>query len=178
MPSIPVFDWGESDFNFNVPVTGKSINVEDAIAQRISTGKVVTDGLLLGKYDVSNLFYAPNDTATFFNSSYAGYISSGATTLYFTIPLSKINHANKVSLSGNIIGRGVNGYINNIKWSEASGFENFISLSGNKEYTVTTSLADNCINVVIQFTSNITNGVNNTPITITPIGGSITATFI
>lgn len=159
---VPVFEWGENDFRFNVPVCGQSFD---------------TDTLTIDGYDVSDLCYKPGDIVNFGNNTFAGYISSTNRYLYFTIPLNKLNKANSVTLSGNIVGRGINGYISDTQWTTESGFINTIDLSGGDGYTTSVTLSNNCINVIFKYTEAITNTTNNTPVIITPVGGDITATF-
>lgn len=83
---VPIFDWGEEDFNFNVPI------------------KRSKDGVTI------NLCYEPGDQETI-NTTYAGYVSGGRTEFVFQVPLSKPILASSFSLSGTLRGRGVNGYI-------------------------------------------------------------------
>lgn len=52
----PVFDWGENDFRFNVPVYAPSISADNFIytTHPISTGDNMNDYANVGKYGVSN----------------------------------------------------------------------------------------------------------------------------
>ena len=52
----PVFDWGENDFRFNVPVYATSISADNFIytTRPISTGDNLDDYVNVGKYGVSN----------------------------------------------------------------------------------------------------------------------------
>lgn len=165
LPTIPVFDWGDKDFRFNVPVKATELMLEE---------------LTLGGYDMSDLCYKPGDVVRFDSNTFAGYVSSGTSEgskqLYFTIPLNKPNKASEVVLSGNIIGRGVNGYINGTTYTNG-GFTNAIDLSDAKTYAISTTLSNNCITVIITSATTIKNTTNNTPVAVTPVGGYITATF-
>lgn len=185
LPAIPVFDWGAKDFRFNVPVNGQSINVNDVISETVSTGNIKATELMLetlnlGGYDVSDLYYKPGDVVRLNSNTFAGYVSSGTSagskSLYFTIPLNKLNKASKVTLSGNIIGRGVNGYINDTTYTNGE-FTNTIDLSDIKTYTISATLSNDCIAVIITSTETIANTTNNTPVAVAPVGGYITATF-
>ena len=142
----PVFDWGENDFNFNVPVT----------------------------YNGVKLFYTSGDSVSFYSASanFAGCVSDGTKTLYFTIPLCKPVMAEKVSLSGYVIGRGINGYINGTAWGDSTA----INMSGSTGYTITTHLRETGVDVLVTFTSAITNATNNTPVNLHPYG-TLTLTF-
>lgn len=64
---IPVFDWGENDFRFNVPVS--------------------VDEIMAGS-ETYKPYFCPGDTV---NISYlgAGYVTSSSKNIYFTVPLVK-----------------------------------------------------------------------------------------
>ena len=80
---IPVFDWGENDFKFNVPV-------------------IFADG--------SKAYFEAGDTATI-SSVFAGYFYGTGTRLKFAIPLSKPIIADTVSISGRLYGYDAKGNI-------------------------------------------------------------------
>ena len=139
---IPLFDWGENDFNFNVPITRS------------------TDSKIL------KLCYEPGDTLTQEeNIVYAGLITGSTKNLYFFIPLEKPVAAASVIVEGTVIGRGVNGYING-----TDGTTSQIYLTSGDDYTVEAWLRGNGIQMVIRFTTTITNATNNTPVAVVPYG--------
>lgn len=80
---IPVFDWGENDFKFNVPV-------------------IFADG--------SKAYFEAGDTVTT-SSIFAGYFYGEGKRLKFTIPLSKPIIADTISMSGTLYGYDAKGYI-------------------------------------------------------------------
>ena len=106
--------------------------------------------------------------------AFAGYISSSTKTLFFTIPLDKPIIASNISISGSIIGRGINGYINGTSYSDSTA----INLSGSDTYSVSAVKRNyGCITVTVTFTSAITNATNNTPVVVTPYGDGIIISF-
>lgn len=139
---IPVFDWGEDDFNFNVPPTRSS------------------------EEKTFNLCYEAGDVLTQpENTTYAGIITGSTKNLYFFIPLEKPAAATTATIEGTVIGRGVNGYING-----TDGDDSGIDLGGRENYTVTSWLHANGIRVRVTFTGAITNATNNTAVVVVPYG--------
>lgn len=139
---VPVCDWGENDFNFNVAITRTS-----------------DEGII-------KLCYEPGDTLTQKeNIVYAGIITGSTKNLYFFIPLEKPVAAASATIEGEVIGRGVGGYING-----TSGSDSQINLAGGDNYTVETWLRGNGIQMVIRFAAAITNATNNTPVSVVPYG--------
>ena len=84
---IPMFDWGEEDFNFNVPITRST--EEKAIKLCYEAGDILPQAE---------------------NTVYAGLITGKK--LYFFIPLEKPVSAMTATIEGSFIARGVGGYIN------------------------------------------------------------------
>lgn len=148
--TIPIFDWGNDDFNFNVPVYANVNGVS------------------------KKLFYSAGDSFTLSDNLcvFNGFITNSTQNLHVFIPLSKPVIANNVTVSGSIIGRGVNGYINGTALSEAE-----IKLAGTSRYTVDFSIIENGIKIRVFFTSAITNAKNNSPVSIVPYTNGITVTF-
>lgn len=145
---IPLFDWGEEDFNFNVPVTFNAAILRN------------------GEDFDEHAFYEEGDTLTQAeNTAYAGMITGSTKNLYFFIPLSKPVFTQGLELSGTVIGRGVNGYING-----TDGTNSQIPLENCDEYTVEAWAHGNGICVRITFASAIANATNNTPVTVVPYG--------
>ena len=147
--TTPIFNWSENDFVFGVPVSG-------------------VNGV---KYQ-----YGAGDSISMGNQggAFAGYISSSTKTLFFTIPLDKPIIASNISISGSIIGRGINGYINGTSYSDSTA----INLSGSDTYSVSAVKRNyGCITVTVTFTSAITNATNNTPVVVTPYGDGIIISF-
>ncbi len=103
--------------------------------------------------------------------AYAGFVTTEAKDLYFTIPLAGVAEASSVSLTGQVTARGVNGYLNG-----TTNTDSFIDLSGGDGYTVTAQITACGIRVRVNFNEAISNAVNNTPATVTPYG-SLTAVF-
>lgn len=145
---IPMFDWGEDDFNFNVAPT------------RSTEAKTM------------NLCYEAGDTLTQQeNIVYAGLITGSTKNLYFFIPLDRPVAATTATVEGTVIGRGVGGYINGTDGSNSQ-----INLTSGDAYSVEAWLRGNGIQMVIRFTTAITNATNNTPVAVVPYG-SMKITF-
>lgn len=71
---VPVFDWGESDFRFNVPVNLAGGLGPESVYARESGERI---------------FYKPGDSFDIKNYSCAGYLTTASTEIYFSLPLSK-----------------------------------------------------------------------------------------
>lgn len=140
LPAIPVFDWGEKDFNFNVPVS----------------------------YATQPLFYTTGDTVSvdYARACFAGYLTENATQIYFTIPLNRPALANGVTIDGMVTPRGINGYVTAATWSDEAAHIDLKGMDNN--YSVETQLNDIGITVIITFVNKITSTPNNTPIILTP----------
>lgn len=140
LPVIPVFDWGEKDFNFNVPVS----------------------------YATQPLFYTTGDTVSvdYARACFAGYLTENATQIYFTIPLNRPALANGVTIDGMVTPRGINGYVTAATWSDEAAHIDLKGMDNN--YSVETQLNDIGIAVIITFVNKITSTPNNTPIILTP----------
>ena len=200
----PVFDWGENDFQFNVPVIlpksvyfdenphgGLNVNNSDITGlnnllfydksggpgesirfYRDGTNwdcLYVIDGVV---YITPNFpantasyvlfspankpYYEAGDTVNL-NTLYTGWVSGGSKEFYLSIPLSKPILGN-VTVSGQIVGRGINGYVLN---SNATRLE----LGGGTGYKVVTVKEENGLKIAVVFDEAQTAGiVNNTPI--------------
>lgn len=134
LKALPIFDWSEEDFNFNVPVA----------------------------YKGTKLFYEAGDVVEFDKNELimAGMISNGGKDLYFTIPLSKPVMTAGVTVSGNIVGRAINGYI--------SGGEVLdVLLSPD---TSTQGHNDAGVWVKMAFPEAIVSNANNTPVAVASYG--------
>ena len=153
LPAIPVFDWGENDFNFNVPVS----------------------------YINQRMFYLPGDQVTlaYPDVYFCGCLTDGNYNILFTIPLTKPIFANGVKLTGAVVPRGIGstGYMLGAGWNDA---ETRLDLEGvDGHHTVTTYINDSGITVKIVMSSKITSTPNNTPICVSPWESTpITITFI
>lgn len=144
---IPVFDWSEKDFNFNVPVTVNG----------------------------NKLFYEAGDTITFPNISavWSGYVTSSTTELYLYIPLDKPVLAKGFTPSGTVMCRSVNGYINGTAWAASTA----INLAKISSYTgVLYQISPSGLLIRLTNASAIANATNNTPVTATPYN-EVTITF-
>lgn len=195
---VPVFDWGEDDFRFNVPVIvprsvyfdvnpngGLNLNNSDVVgANNIlfsdesgSAGESIRfyrDGTnwdcLWAKngnlYFTPNFpanevsytpFYAPGESVTM-ETVYAGWVSGGSKQFYFHIPLSKPIIAGNITVSGSVVGRGINGYVLDSNVTR-------IDLAGGDGYSVVSTIQANGVKVVIVYDEEQTVGVvNNTVI--------------
>lgn len=137
-----------------------------------STLKTYFDSLYIAKS--TKLTYEAGDSIKL-NSGQAvfpGFITSSTKNVYFSIPLTKPIAASSVSISGEVVGRGVNGYVNG-----TSGTDSPFNLQGGTNYTVSFYIKkDMGIRVLVSFNSAITNATNNTPVTFTP-NSELTITF-
>lgn len=111
----------------------------------------------------SKPYLEAGDSITISGGAFAGYITTSAKDLFFTIPLAKACIASSVSITGSVIGRGVGGYIVGTSYDTSS-----ISMSGGSGYTVKTAITPAGINVYFNFTAAITGATNNTPVTVCP----------
>lgn len=147
---IPVFDWGENDFKFNVPIYANVNGV------------------------THKLFYSAGDTISFVDngSIFSGFITSGTKNLHMIIPLSKPIIASNVTITGSVVGRGISGYVNGTSVSTA-----VINFSGASGYTVDCSIIENGIKVRFTFTNAIENAKNNTPVILVPSTNGMTIKF-
>lgn len=131
----------------------KSVSVSDPAAWRSALG----------------LCYAANDT---FSNSYViagGYVTTGATEIWFTVQVPKsmenISTITVTSLNGLL--RGINGYLNN-----NSTVMNYATSS---EYSITTYKQSNTeVRIILKKSTAFTNATNNTP---TMYAGNITLKF-
>lgn len=137
---VPIFDWGEEDFNFNVPI----------------------------KYGNTNkLIFTPGDTFTLKNNDFASaaYVTGATRNLYVQIPVSKPICANAVTGEGKIIARGINGYLNGTIFENSA-----ILLSGGSGYSVSYKITEIGIRIAFAFSNEIPNAINNTPVAVTANG--------
>lgn len=144
---IPVFDWSEKDFNFNVPVTVNG----------------------------NKLFYEAGDTITFPNASavWSGYVTTSTKELYLYIPLDKPVFAKGFTPSGKVMCRSVNGYINGTAWQDSTA----INLAKISSYTeVIYQINPSGLLIRLMNASAIVNATNNTPVAAIPYG-AVTITF-
>lgn len=216
----PVFDWGESDFQFNVPVgmpknqyfktegipginmnnsdianangiyfkdasdtNGEGLNFykSDGVYDRLYVldGKVLValdevcgSGEAVGtRYIVfspaKKPYYEAGDSVTI-NTVYAGIVTGSAKNFYLFIPLSKPVLSSKVSISGTLTGRGINGYV-------LDSYNNPVDLTKTVDPVTTTTIIENGIRVLMSYEAAQETGVtNNTPIN---WYGSVTLTF-
>ena len=89
--TIPVFDWGDEDFNFNVPV---KLSNDTVLRRNIDNANIVLSA------NQASVFVRPNGTGS--NEGQAIFDTSG-----------------NLSLSGNITANGYNFGFNNVLWSGA-----------------------------------------------------------
>ena len=218
----PVFDWGENDFKFNVPVNmmanqyyktegipgldmhnsdianangiyfrdagdtnGEGINFvkekNNGIYDRlymykgnvlVALDEVCGTGEGIGTiHTVFNSaikpYYEAGDSVTI-DTVYAGFVTSSAKKFFFMIPLSKPVLSKKVTLSGKIAGRGINGYV-------LDSYNNPVDLTKTVDPFTTTLIVEGGIRVVMEYEATQETGVtNNTPINWI---GAITLTF-
>lgn len=143
----PIFDWGENDFNFNVPPYYKGIKMA----------------------------YAPGDVVTFTDATafWAGMITNSGTDLLLTIPINKPICANSYELSGKLMCRGINAYINGSSYADSTA----VDLQGSSTYKIESkNINSSGLSIQFRFTGAIPNATNNTPIIVTPYG-EVTITF-
>lgn len=216
----PVFDWGESDFQFNVPVNlpknqyyktagipalncnnsdiakvnglyfsdasdtnGEGINfpkdesTNDRLYMLDGKVKVSLDEVLGSGEDVGTThtvfspakkpYYEAGDSVTI-NTAYTGFVTGSAKNFTFMIPLSKPVLSSKVSISGSLIGRGINGYV-------LDSYNNPVDLTKTVDPVTTATIIENGIRVLMAYEATQETGVtNNTPIVWC---GSVTLTF-
>lgn len=156
---IPVFDWSEEDFNFNVPVT---VNGDTAL-----NGNLTVNG--------NKLFYEAGDTITFPDLSvvWNAFVTTATKELYLYIPLDKPVLAKGFTPSGTVMCRGVNGYINGTVWQASTAMD----LSKISSYTeVVYQISPSGLLIRLMNASAIVNATNNTPVAAIPYG-TVTITF-
>jgi hypothetical protein len=201
---IPVFDWGENDFQFNVPVIlprslyfdanghgGLNVNNSDITGlnnllfydksggpgesirfYRDGTNWdcfYIIDGTVYIVPDfpantTPHVLFSPENKPYYeagdivnINAVYPGWVSGGSKEFYLTIPLCKPIIGN-VTVSGSIVGRGVNGYVLNSNSPR-------IDLSGGDGYKVIVAKDGIGIKLNLVYDEAQTAGiVNNTPI--------------
>lgn len=112
------------------------------------------------------VLYQAGDVVTIYDNgdSFSGFVTGSTKNLVFTIPLSRPVAAKKAAISGRVIGRGVNGYINGNYVADSTA----ISLSGGSGYSVATKISPGGIRVFVTFDAEIVNAINNTPVNLTP----------
>ena len=218
----PVFDWGENDFKFNVPVTmpqnqyyktdgtpaldlnnsdianangmyfrdacdtnGEGLNFvkdrDSGVYDRlyvykgnvlVALDEVCGTGEGVGTvYTVFNSaikpYYEAGDSVTI-DTVYAGFVTSSSKKFYFMIPLSKPVLSKKVTLSGKVSGRGINGYV-------LDSHNNPVDLEKTVDPFTTALIVEGGVRVIMEYEAAQETGVtNNTPINWV---GAITLTF-
>lgn len=137
---VPVCDWGENDFNFNVPTTYKGKKLFYIVGDSI-------------EIDINKLVIS-------------GYITNSGKSLHLQIPLIKPIFADGVEVSGLIHGRGINGYINGTTYENAT----IDLQGESDKYTSQAYITEAGIHLFFTFVSAIENAINNTPVTAAPYG--------
>lgn len=189
---IPVFDWGENDFNFNVPIIISSNSANRGINFLNSEGNYdvikVQDGKLyfMPNYPTNTTQYKMVVTAGDVislrdNTPFASYISNGKKTIYFTIPINKpFVGVSNASLSGKIEMRGLTGYYYSPTTKSSTVDLNNIST---EKIELVTYITGSVIQVYVTFASELltattgtTTVTNNTTMTIVP-NGTLDITF-
>lgn len=212
---LPVFDWGEDDFQFNVPVkmpenryhlengeNGLDMKNSDIVnINALFTADEATsakEGLCFYR-DGTNwdaiwirrgvVYFCPNYPENTTNyalslgpgsevslgsqsAAFPGFITDSTKRLTFTIPLNKpVLGVESVAITGDVVGRGIAGYIVGTGASGAA-----ISMDAPSGYTVECAVTIAGISVVVQFDDTIPYATNNTPVTVAPYG-TITIKF-
>lgn len=214
----PVFDWGENDFKFNVPVIlpksyyfddeetgghgGLDVNNSDIVGLNNLLFRDKSDGAgesirfykdgtnwdclyvidgvvyLTPNYPANTKqfvifhpdnkpYYEAGDKVTVY-STYPGWVSGGSKEFYVSIPLSKPILASTISVSGSVVGRGINGYVLGSNTTR-------IDLAGGIGYSVEVVKQPDGLKLDIIYEAAQTSGVvNNTPIN---WYGEVTITF-
>lgn len=143
----PIFDWGENDFNFNVPIY-------------YSNGAK------------RKLFYEPGDSITFgkHELNIGGVNTNSGKDIYFTIPINKPIMAFGCDIEGDLMVRGIKGYVNT-----AGNTATNTPLGIDEAQTITVGFNDAGIMVKLSYASTVNSGANNTPVSISSY--PITITF-
>ena len=214
----PVFDWGENDFKFNVPVIlprsyyfddeatgghgGLDVNNSDIVGLNNLLFRDKSDGAgesirfykdgtnwdclyvidgvvyMTPNYPANTKafvifhpdnkpYYEAGDKVTVY-STYPGWVSGGSKEFYISIPLSKPIIATTISVSGSVVGRGINGYVLGSNTTR-------IDLAGGAGYSVEVVKQPDGLKLDIIYEAAQTSGItNNTPIN---WYGEVTITF-
>ena len=214
----PVFDWGENDFKFNVPVIlprsyyfddeatgghgGLDVNNSDIVGLNNLLFRDKSDGAgesirfykdgtnwdclyvidgvvyMTPNYPANTKafvifhpdnkpYYEAGDKVTVY-STYPGWVSGGSKEFYISIPLSKPIIATTISVSGSVVGRGINGYVLGSNTTR-------IDLAGGTGYSVEVVKQPDGLKLDIIYEAAQTSGItNNTPIN---WYGEVTITF-
>jgi hypothetical protein len=143
----PVFDWSDKDFNFNVPIY-------------YSNGAK------------RKLFFEPGDSITFdkHELNIGGVNTNSGKDIYFTIPINKPIMAFGCNIEGDLMVRGIKGYVNT-----AGNTATNIPLGIDEAQTITVGFNDAGIMVKLSYASTVNSGANNTPVSISSY--PITITF-
>ncbi len=215
---VPVFDWGENDFKFNVPVIlpkgyyfdneetgghgGLDVNNSDIVGLNNLLFRDKSDGAgesirfykdgtnwdclyvidgvvyMTPNYPANTKrfvifhpdnkpYYEAGDKVTVY-STYPGWVSGGSKEFYVSIPLSKPILASTISVSGSVVGRGINGYVLGSNTTR-------IDLAGGIGYSVEVVKQPDGLKLDIVYEAAQTSGIaNNTPIN---WYGEVTITF-
>lgn len=215
---VPVFDWGEDDFKFNVPVIlpksyyyddektrghgGLDVNNSDIVGLNNLLFRDKSDGpgesirfykdgtnwdclyvidgvvYITPNYPANTKqfvifhpdnkpYYEAGDSVTVY-STYPGWVSGGSKEFYLSIPLSKPVLASTISVSGSVVGRGINGYVLGSNTTR-------IDLAGGTGYSVEVVKQPDGLKLDIIYEAAQTSGItNNTPIN---WYGEVTITF-
>lgn len=217
---VPVFDWGENDFNFNVPINVMPDKYYAPTQEDKGTGGihmhnsdiVGANGIFFADVSNSNgeglffpagtdiydvlyanggklyfkpnyptngtaykLCYTPGDTISIRDDTpFAGYLSSGRTSIVFTIPINKpVVGATKVDLSGKLQGRCTVGYLNNAA-NNSSTYD--LAAASSEQFSYKAEIRGSLIYVSMSFTNVFSSATNNTPVIVAP-NGTLTVTF-
>lgn len=214
----PVFDWGENDFKFNVPVIlprsyyfddeatgghgGLDVNNSDIVGLNNLLFRDKSDGAgesirfykdgtnwdclyvidgvvyMTPNYPANTKafvifhpdnkpYYEAGDKVTVY-STYPGWVSGGSKEFYISIPLSKPIIATTISVSGSVVGRGINGYVLGSNTTR-------VDLAGGTGYSVEVVKQPDGLKLDIIYEAAQTSGItNNTPIN---WYGEVTITF-
>lgn len=139
--ALPVFDWSKEDFNFNVAPSYKEIK----------------------------LIYETGDSIQFMGEMpFSATITSSSSNIYAFIPLNKPVLANGVRFEGQVVFRGVKGYLYATNYDAACKDIN--------EILSKVWLQDNGIFLRFSSDSAVTNSTNNTPVMMS-IAKELTITF-
>lgn len=125
------------------------------------------------------LLYTVGDTMSLSsNTPLTAYLTDGSTDMFITIPVNKPMLVNGCTVSGNIVCRGVAGYL----YSAADADNNVLSLSSPNGFTVASvTVKATCIVIKLEFDSKVLNSSGGTYTNNTPVAacsyGTLTFTF-